>query len=183
MEHAVGWRWFAAWGLAGGLVFFALLTGLSIGFLVVPFALLALWFVVRNRAGWPEILGALVGAGGVCLAVAARSWDYNPCSDKPVRLPAGTTSYSCGGMDPIPWLIAGIVLTVAGLAAYTLARRFGPRQIRLGKPLSTGEQVFLVIVLLYAILSLTVLLGVGTSSSGSGSGSIEVEAPRTVSEP
>jgi hypothetical protein len=181
MERAVGWRWFAAWGLAGGLVFFALLTGLSIGLFVLPFALLALWFVVRNGAGWPEILGVLVGAGGVCLAVAARSWDYNPCSDEPLRLPPGTTSYSCGGMDPIPWLITGIVLLVAGAVAYMLARRFGPPRIRLGKPLSPGEQAFLAIVLLYAILSLTALLGVSASSSGSGS--IEVEAPRTVSGP
>lgn len=183
MKHAVGWRWFAAWGLAGGLVFFALLTGLSIGFLVLPFALLAVWFVARNGAGWPELLGALVGAGGVCLAVAVRSWDYNPCSDEPVRLPAGTTSYSCGGMDPIPWLVTGIVLVVAGPVAYALARRFGPPRLRLGKPLSTGEQVFLAVVLLYAILAFTTLLGVGTSSSGSGGGSVEIEAPRTPSEP
>jgi hypothetical protein len=181
MERAVGWRWFAAWGLAGGLVFFALLTGLSIGFFVLPFALLALWFVVRNGAGWPEILGVLVGAGGVCLAVAARSWDYNPCSDEPVRLPAGTTSYSCGGMDPIPWLITGIVLLVAGIVAYMTARRLGPPRIRVGKPLSTGQQAFLAVLLLFAILSLTVLLGVGTGSSGSGS--IEIEAPPTVSGP
>src|SRR5687767_6919079 len=108
MEQAVGWRWFAAWGLAGGLVFFALLTGLSIGFLVLPFAALAVWFVGRNASGWPEILGVVLGAAAVSLTVAAINRDYSPCPEGPITLPPGETSFSCGGFDPLPWLVAGL---------------------------------------------------------------------------
>lgn len=182
MDQAVGWRWFAAWGLAGGLVFFALLTGLSIGIFVVPFAALAVWFVARTAGGWPELLGVAVGAGAVCLVVFVRNRDHNPCPEGEITVPPGQTSYSCGGFDPLPWLIAGLALTVIGPAAYALARRLPPPpRIPLRPPLSTGEKVFLTFVLIFAALSIMTLLSVVGSSSGGGS--VKIEPARTVSEP
>ncbi len=102
------WR-FWAWSLAGALLSFSLIAAASIGFLVLPFAALALFFVVprtRNRA---EMFGGLVGAAAVCFAIA---WIQ--------RGP--------GGLDARSWLLAGIALAVAGLAGYAVfARRLAPR--------------------------------------------------------
>lgn len=106
--HLVGCGRFWLWSVAGALVTFSLLAAASIGFLVLPFAALALFFVVprtRNRA---EVLGGLVGAAAVCLAIA---WIQ--------RGP--------GGFDGGSWLVAGIFLAVAGLAGYALlTRRHAP---------------------------------------------------------
>ena len=102
--HVTGCGRFWLWSLAGALVTFSLVAAASVGFFVLPFAALALFFVVprtRNRA---EMLGALVGAVAVCFAIA---WIQ--------RAP--------GGFDAQPWLVAGIVLTVAGLAGYAVFQR------------------------------------------------------------
>lgn len=159
-----GWRWFCAWAFAGGLLVFALLSGASIGFLVLPFAALALWLVGRTARVWPEILGSLAGAGAFCLAIAASSRDYVACPDGPIALGPGEESFSCGGLDPVPWLIAGVVLAAAGPVLYALARRSGPP--RFGRPLSTGEKVFLTIALVFAAFSFMVLAAGLTTSTG-----------------
>lgn len=181
MEQAVGWRWFAAWGLAGGLAFFAILTGLSIGLFVLPFAALAIWFVGRSAARWPEMLGVALGGAAVCLAVAAINWDYTPCPDGPITLPPGEASFSCGGFDPMPWLVAGVVLAVAGPLGYLVARRLPAPPSLLRTQLSTREKVFLAIVLVLAAFSIIVLISFATGSGGRGE--IEIGPARTVSEP
>lgn len=121
-----GWRWFCAWAVAGGLLVFALLTGFSIGLLVLPFAAIAVWLVGRTARVWPEILGTGAGAAVVCLAVAALNRDYVGCPEGPITLGPGQTSYSCGGLDPLPWLVAGVALLLAAPALYALVRRGGP---------------------------------------------------------
>jgi hypothetical protein len=159
-----GWRWFCAWAVAGGLLAFALLSGASIGFLMLPFAAIAVWLVGRTARMWPEILGSLAGAGALCLAVAAANRDYVACPDGPITLGPGEDSFSCGGLDPLPWLVVGVVLLVAGPALYALARRRGPP--RFGRPLSTGEKLFLSIVLVLAAFSFMVLAADLTTSTG-----------------
>jgi hypothetical protein len=107
MHVTGGWR-FWLWSLAGALVTFSLVAAASVGLLVLPFAGLATFFVARRTRNRAEILGGLVGAAAVCFAIA---WIQ--------RAP--------GGFDARPWLVAGIVLAVAGLAGYTVfARRLAP---------------------------------------------------------
>jgi hypothetical protein len=176
-----GWRWFAAWVLAGGLVVLAILSGFSFGFFVLPFAALALWLVIRSGSGWPEVLGVVSGAGVVCLLIALLNNDYQPCPDVPVVLGPGETEYSCGGLDPLPWLIAGLALVVAGTVAYAIARRRtsanGP-----GLRLSGREKVFFAVVAVFAVGSaMTLAASLGASSSG-GSG-VRVEDPVPVDGP
>jgi hypothetical protein len=101
------WR-FWAWGLAGALIAFSLIAAASVGVFVLPFAALALAFAVRRTRDRAEMFGGLVGPAGVCLLIA---WIQ--------RGP--------GGFDAGPWLVAGIVLAVAGLAGYAVfARRLAP---------------------------------------------------------
>jgi hypothetical protein len=107
--HVTGCGRFWLWSLAGALVTFSLVAAASVGLLVMPVAALATFFVARKTRDRAELLGALVGAAGVCFAIA---WIQ--------RAP--------GGFDARPWLVAGIVLAVAGLAGYEVfSRRLAPR--------------------------------------------------------
>jgi hypothetical protein len=126
MSETARWRWFAAWAAVGGLVAFTLLGAATIGVFVLAFAVLAVVLVLRSGRLWPELLGAVFGIGVLCLVVGALHRDYAPCPDGGLVVPPGETSVSCGGADPVPWLIAGTLLSVAGAAAYLLARRLRP---------------------------------------------------------
>ncbi len=99
-ERRCGWLGFWAWAFAGGLLLFSLVTGLSIGLFVAPFALLALVLVGWRTRAWPESLGALTGFGALCLAVAFLNWG------------------EAGGPDAAPWLVTGAVLATAGAGGY-----------------------------------------------------------------
>ena len=61
--HARGWPWFGAWLLAGLLVAFSLVTGLSIGLFVLPFAAAGLLWVAGRSPHLREAAGFVAGAG------------------------------------------------------------------------------------------------------------------------
>jgi hypothetical protein len=121
-----GWRWFGAWGAAGMLLTFSFLTGFSIGLLVLPLAAAALFFVASRAPHFAESIGFLAGVGGVALLVALGNRDSNPCGEHgQVSIPPGAppgTSGSCGGLDPEPWLNAGVVTSGLAVAAYAVVR-------------------------------------------------------------
>jgi Flp pilus assembly protein TadB len=98
------WRLFALWAAAGAAMTFGVLTGLSIGVFVLPFSTaLVLW--VAWRTPHPrEALGFVEGIGAVLLLVAL----INRAGD---------------GIDPMPWLLAGVSLCVFALLMYGLLRR------------------------------------------------------------
>ena len=122
MKGAWGWRGFAAWAVAGGLITFSFLSW--VGIFVLPATLVACWFATRSARSSLELLGALLGAGLVCLGIAFGARDYNPCPPGgSLRVPPGETSVSCGGFDPVPWLAAGLALVLVGALAYGVGRR------------------------------------------------------------
>ena len=53
-----GWRWFFAWCVAGALLFFSFLTGLSIGLLLLPLAAAVLLLVALAAPHAAEALGS-----------------------------------------------------------------------------------------------------------------------------
>jgi hypothetical protein len=57
------------------------------------------------------------------LLIGFLNRDYTPCPPQgSLYLPAGSppgSSVSCGGFDPAPWLIAGIVVSALALLSYT----------------------------------------------------------------
>lgn len=123
MRRWRGWKAFVAWSLAGGLLVFSVLTGFSIGLLVLPFALAAVLVTAKRASAWPEAIGVVAGAGVVSLVVAFLSRDYEPCPESGVRtLSPGEMSIECGGFDPMPWLIGGIALVGVSLAAHVFVR-------------------------------------------------------------
>jgi hypothetical protein len=113
------------------LLFFALLTGFSIGLFVLPVALVACWFVGTRGRHWPEVLGGVTGIGLTSLGIALANRGSNPCSSSGFSVSSESGGpFECGGLDPAPWLVAGCGLVAAGVLAYGLAlavrRHHGP---------------------------------------------------------
>jgi hypothetical protein len=132
MSARPGWGWFAAWVGAGALLSFALVSAASVGLFVLPFALLSFWAIARAAPPGRTAFGLASGAGLVCLLVWALNRDSRPCPESGESTVApGATSVECGGFDALPFLLAGLVLTLAGPALFAAARRPG-RAGRLG---------------------------------------------------
>jgi hypothetical protein len=123
MTKRAGWISVVDWGVGFGLLTFSVLGALSIGVFILPVALSSLFFASRRSRAWPEAAtGLLLGPAMVCLGVAFRSRNYVPCTPGPQRLFPGQ-SYSCGGWDPIPWLITGLCLLAVAFTIYGVWRR------------------------------------------------------------
>jgi hypothetical protein len=101
---------FWLWALAGGLVTFSLVAAASIGLFVLPLAFGAIWIAAASGRTWPESLGVLAGAASVCLLVAYIQREHDP-------------------VDPRPWLAAGIILGVVGVAGYAALTRRIPNRL------------------------------------------------------
>jgi hypothetical protein len=115
--------WFIAWALPGACF------GLSISALAIltlPLGILAV-LVLRRRSGGREVLGLLAGIGVVIGAIGSGHMHYQACSATggSLFLRVGQTSVgsSCGGVDGILWLIAGVFLTATAVILYLLATR------------------------------------------------------------
>jgi len=118
-EVGQAWVWFAVWLAVGGALAFSIVDGLAYGLFVFPFAIAAVvLLIVRHhfdRSAW----GLLCGVGLLSLYVAyvqrrgpgTVSWHTATAS--------GTDTY----MDPRPWLVAGLLLIVVGVAAFLWRRR------------------------------------------------------------
>jgi apolipoprotein N-acyltransferase len=108
--HLAGCGRFWLWAVAGALITLSFVGAASIGLLVLPFAALATAFVARSTQQRAEALGLLVGAASICFLVAG------------LQLGGGND-----GLDPRPWLVAGVLLAAIGTAAYALVtRRLAP---------------------------------------------------------
>jgi hypothetical protein len=125
MRGRTGWRSLGEWALAFALVAFAFIEAMSIGVFVFPFALVAVAVAARRNHAWPESpMGALIGAGSVSLFVAYVNLGSSPCPPGRLRARLATGEhFSCGGLDPTPWLTAGALLTAGGFVCYLVYRR------------------------------------------------------------
>jgi hypothetical protein len=109
---------FAVWALAGLLLAFTILSGFSIGFLIAPFAVVALMVAARRAGHGPEATGMVLGTGVTLSVIGLLNLDYDPCPDRvTVTLEVGE-EVRCGGMDPVPWLLAGGALAALSIALY-----------------------------------------------------------------
>jgi hypothetical protein len=112
--HLVGCGWFWAWALLGAAVTLGIL---SLGPILAAPLLVIGWLMASRPAIRRSAFGLLSGAGALLLYVA---WLQ--------RAGPGTTCWqtqTASGCDqhlnPLPWLVAGVVLFVGGVAAH--ARR------------------------------------------------------------
>jgi hypothetical protein len=65
-----GWPWFVAWGLAGALFMFSLLTGFSIGLFLFPVAAFAVFWLAANAPG-RDAIGFPAGSAAVLVVLLA----------------------------------------------------------------------------------------------------------------
>jgi hypothetical protein len=110
-DHLVGCGWFWAWALLGSAVTLGIL---SLGPILAAPLLVIGWLMASRPAIRRSAFGLLSGAGVLLLYVA---WVQ--------RAGPGTTCWqtqTASGCDqhlnPLPWLVAGVVLFVSGVAAH-----------------------------------------------------------------
>jgi hypothetical protein len=121
-SRLVGWGWFCAWAVIGaagalGLISFIVVFVLA----VIPLAAFGVWMALRPGSRG-SAFGLLTGAGLLFLFVAYVQRDG-----------PGTTCWhtaSGGGceehLNPIPWLVIGAVLVVAGIVGQAVSFRLDP---------------------------------------------------------
>jgi hypothetical protein len=125
MKGRATWWSLATWAVAFGLLTLAIVGAWSIGVYVLPFAIVALVVAGSlNRSRPGSLWGAPVGAGSVLMYIAYLNRNYSPCptSGTVTRLSPGQHT-SCGGFDPIPWLLLGALGCFLGVAGYFAWRR------------------------------------------------------------
>jgi hypothetical protein len=125
------WAWFAAWAGVGALLAFSFVSALTIGIFILPFALLASWAILRSSPPRATSFGLVSGAGLVCLAIGVLNVGSTPCPESgTATVSPGEVEVACGGRDALPFLVAGIALTLTGLVLVASARRRGrPRHV------------------------------------------------------
>jgi hypothetical protein len=104
--------WFLAWALVGAG---AIVAVLSLPFLVIaiaPVAFLASRTGERQRSAWGLLVG--VGAASLLLAYLNRHGPGEYCHA--IGSPPSVGTECSDEWDPKPWLVAGVLLIVGGVA-------------------------------------------------------------------
>jgi hypothetical protein len=117
------WLWFIAWVFPGACVALSISV---LGIFALPLGIVAS-LALGRRSGGAEALGLLAGVGIVIGVVGSIHLHHQACSasggNLVLRLGQSSVGSSCGGVDGIPWLIAGLALTAAAAILYLLASR------------------------------------------------------------
>ncbi|MHB1474655.1 MAG: hypothetical protein ACYDDU_14230 [Dermatophilaceae bacterium] len=130
-QSALGWRWFAAWMLVGGLYAFSLLAMLTIGLFVLPIPILATVLLVRRQEAGRGAFG-LVGGIALPLLYVSLLNQSGPgmiCS----AIEGGTACTE--QTSPWPWFAAGLAFLTLGTSAFWLSRPRSGRAIPQVNPL------------------------------------------------
>lgn len=115
---------YAAWATSGLLLAIAFLALASIGLFLLPLAVAAAVYSAR-RFRSVQAVGSIAGVGLALVGIGLANLGSQPCPRHPASIPPGQlVSTSCGGASARPWLVAGAIVLVAGLA---LAAGLWPR--------------------------------------------------------
>lgn len=122
VQPAVGWRWFAAWMLVGGLYEFSMLGMMTIGLFVLPIPILATVLLVRRHAGGRIALGLVAGIALPLFYVSVLNQDGPGMICSAIEGGTACTEET----SPWPWLAAGLAFLALGISAFWLLR---PRSV------------------------------------------------------
>ena len=115
---------FAVWLVAGFLATGALLTLLSIGLLLVPLAVVAVYLAVHRFSVGIPTLGAVAGVGFALVGIGIANLGSQACTGGSFELgPGQLGSISCGGPSPIPFLVVGAGSVVLAIAVAVVIER------------------------------------------------------------
>jgi hypothetical protein len=107
---------YTAWAISGLLLTIAFLALLSIGLFLLPFAVVAVVFSARRFPGAPAV-GSIAGGGLALVGIGVANLGNHPCPRHPASIPPGQPAgTSCGGASAGPWLLAGAIILMVGLA-------------------------------------------------------------------
>jgi hypothetical protein len=115
MSHVTGCGWFWAWAFVGAALGFGVS---AFGIFTVPLALIAVVLITRHRP-IRGAFGLLSGVGAVLLLVAYLHRDGPGTTCWHTATAVGCDQH----LNPIPWLVVGLICVVAGFAGH--ARRAG----------------------------------------------------------
>jgi hypothetical protein len=122
------------WTLGFALAAFAAAGFMSIGWFVLPFAILACAVAAWRCRALPEgAIGASLGTGAVLFVLALMNPNRpGPCAHS-ITLRAGErASFSCGGVNGTSWLPLALVLVLAALATQVMMDRRTKRTAHTG---------------------------------------------------
>ena len=109
VESGRGLAAFSAWAVCGALWAFSFLS--FAGLRVLPPALLLTWLLHRNTGTRPYAVGVVAGAAALLLYIGLVHLSDRPCPESgSVTVESGEPGFSCGGLNGVPWLVAGIAL-------------------------------------------------------------------------
>ena len=100
---------FIYWAVTGFLGAGAILSLMTIGALLVPFAVLAAFLTARRYSIGLETIGLIAGVGLAAVGIGLLSLGNHPCPSGPIVFAPGQVGAAeCGGANPIPWLLGGL---------------------------------------------------------------------------
>jgi hypothetical protein len=124
MHGKRSWRWFAAWMLPGTCLAFGVS---ALGIFAVPLGLVLIVALCWRRPT-VEAFGLLAGLGVIVTWIWSINLNYRACTSHAASLtlaPGGprSASYSCGGINGLPWIIVGVSGVIAAIVLYLLTSR------------------------------------------------------------
>jgi hypothetical protein len=128
-----------AWALGFAIATFAAAGVMSIGPLVLPFAIIACGVAAWRCRALPEgVIGAGLGTGFVLFVIGLMNPAHPPCVAIGVMRGEPVYPGGCGGVNGTSWLPLAIALVAAAVAAQILMeRRKAGRAHSLGAPSPT----------------------------------------------
>ncbi len=119
------WEGFVYWAVAGFLGAGALVSIASIGLLLLPLAVLAVFLAARRLVTGLETIGLVAGFGLAAMGIGLLNLGNHPCPSRPfVFAPGQVGAMECGGPNPIPWLLGGLagLLFAVGITVWLKGR-------------------------------------------------------------
>ncbi len=118
-SRTVGWRAMSAWGLGFAIATFAVAAAMSIGLLLLPFAVIVCGVAAWRCRALPEgAIGAGVGTGLVLFVIGVMNPTPTPCA---IAINGGDPR-ACG-IDGTSWLPLAVALVVVAGAGQILSER------------------------------------------------------------
>jgi len=123
-SRTVGWPAALGWALGFAIAAFAAAAVVSIGWFVLPFAMIACGVAAWRCRALPEgAIGAGLGTGLVLFVIGLMNPTHPPCVAIAVRSGEPVYPGGCGGVNGTSWLPVALALVVVAVAGQMMIER------------------------------------------------------------